>query len=131
MTISKETKLTNSPAMGPLGAEQIAEMKRVDSSSNLTMLQLERLITANWIGHILDKDNEKWSEWSYSMTLELSMAQLWEYVYNAPDTSHSIFEPCAHHAWINNNCALSPFKQKLCTKEWDPVKLWKYLKDRH
>lgn len=73
------------------------------------------------------------------MDLELSMVQLWEYVFDMPAEPNSTYEPHARHTWTSNNClacsfikhALSLSEQKLCTNQWDPVALWAYLKDRH
>ena len=135
------TESTSPPAtpMAPtLLSEQIAEMRRIDNSSNPSILPVGK-VTASWSGHILDKDDGKWLDWSYSMELELSLTQLWECVFNAPDLPHPTYEPRANRAWISNNrlaCAfikraLSPSEQKLCADEWDPVALWAYLKDRH
>ncbi|KAG5348430.1 hypothetical protein C0989_010492, partial [Termitomyces sp. Mn162] len=118
--------------------DQIAEMQKVDASSNPTVLPVGK-VTATWTGHILKKDDGKWPDWSYNIDLELSMVQLWEYVFNPPSTPHITYEPHAHHAWTSNNrltCsfikwALSSSKQKLCADSWDPVALWAYLKEQH
>ncbi|KAG5335146.1 hypothetical protein C0989_002181 [Termitomyces sp. Mn162] len=112
-TSDTETKLMESP--GPpaltdamLTSKEITEMHKVDNLLNPLILPMGK-VTANWTGHILSKDDGKWTDWSYSMTLELSMVQLWEYVFNAPAAPHP----------------------KLCADEWNPVALWTYLKQRH
>ncbi|KAG6863976.1 hypothetical protein C0993_009724 [Termitomyces sp. T159_Od127] len=118
--------------------DKVAEMHRIDGSANPLILPVGK-VTTSWTGHILDRDDGKRLEWSYNMDLELSMVQLWEYVFNAPPAPHPTHEPRASRAWINNNrlaCsfikrALSPSEQKLCADQWDPVALWAYLKDRH
>ncbi|KAG6869427.1 hypothetical protein C0992_003209, partial [Termitomyces sp. T32_za158] len=73
------------------------------------------------------------------MKLELSMVQLWEYIFNPPPPPHPTYELRACRAWTSNKrlaCAflkqaISPSEQKLCAEQEDPVELWTYLKDRH
>lgn len=141
MTIAGDTKssatsdTTSNPTPTP---DEITEMRRVDNSANPMVLPVGK-VTAAWLGHILDKDDGKWVDWSYSMGLELSMVQLWDYVFNPPATPNPTYEPRAYQALMGNNrlaCsfvkrALSASEQKLCAEEWDPVKLWEYLKGRH
>ncbi|KAG6901037.1 hypothetical protein C0995_001708 [Termitomyces sp. Mi166 len=73
------------------------------------------------------------------MSLELFMVQLWKYIFNPPATLHQIYEPQAYRALEVNNrlaCffikrAISASEQKLCVDEWNPVRLWEYLKEQH
>ncbi|KAG6886627.1 hypothetical protein C0992_003084 [Termitomyces sp. T32_za158] len=119
-------------------AERIAEMRTVDNSVNPTVLSVGK-ITLIWNGHILDKDDGKYAEWAYSMKLELSMAQLWDYVFDPIPSPHPTYEPRAYRSWTSNRhltCsflkrALSPSEQKLCAEQEDPEALWSYLRDRH
>ncbi|KAG5725296.1 Copia protein [Termitomyces sp. T112] len=121
MTISgKEMKGIES-SVTAFTTDQIAEMWKVNHSSNPLILPVGK-VTTGWTGHILNKDDGKWADWSYSMNLELSMVQLWEYVFSVPVAPHPIYEPCH---------VISPSEQKLCAEEWDPVALWAYLKQRH
>lgn len=134
MTIPEDTK---SP-MTTLTPDDIAEMRRVDNSANPMVLPVGK-VTAAWTGHLLEKDDGKWADWSYNMGLELSMVQLWEYVFNPPATPHQTYEPRAYRALEGNNrlaCsfikrAISAAEQKLCAEEWNPVRLWEHLKGRH
>lgn len=134
---SKSSSLPD-PSTAMFTPEQIADMRKVDNSANPLVIPVGK-VTASWTGHILDRDDGKWSDWSYNMDLELSMVQLWEYVFDAPAAPNPTYEPRASRAWMSNNrlaCsfikrALSPSEQKLCTDQWDPVALWAYLKARH
>lgn len=113
-------------------------MRLLDDSSNPTVISVGK-ITSSWTGHILDKDDGKYEEWAYTMELELSMVQLWEYIFDPPPSPHPTYEPGAHRAWASNKRlaasflkrAISPSEQKLCVEREDPVDLWNYLKDRH
>ncbi|KAG6886498.1 hypothetical protein C0995_007361, partial [Termitomyces sp. Mi166 len=137
---SKGTEFPASPLSSgtALTSDQIAKLSKVDNSMNLLILPV-RKVSTTWTGHILDKDDGKWAEWSYKINLELSMVQLWEYVFNTLVAPHSTYEPCASWALVANNhlaCsfikqAISMLEQRLYTDEWDPVALWAYLKQRH
>lgn len=74
---------------------KIAEMCQIDNSSNLLILPVGKVMVG-WTGHILDRDDGKWADWSYNMNLELLMVQLWEYVFNAPNEPHAIYKPHTH-----------------------------------
>ncbi|KAG6882874.1 hypothetical protein C0995_013535 [Termitomyces sp. Mi166 len=141
MTIPRESKsfdAEHSSTEVALTPEVITEMRKVDSSTNPLILPVEK-VTSTWSSYILEKDNGQWGEWLYSMTLKLSMVQLWEYVFNQPPPPNAMYEPRANRAWMANNClacsfvkrALSPSEQKLCAEEWDPMRLWAYLVDQH
>ncbi|KAG6886395.1 hypothetical protein C0992_004272, partial [Termitomyces sp. T32_za158] len=118
--------------------ERIETMRAVDSSANPTVLPIGR-ITSPWMGHVLDKDNGKYAKWAYSMKLELSMVQLWDYVFDPIPQPHATYEPRAYQVWTSNRClacsllkrAISLSEQKLCAEEDNPETLWSYLKDRH
>lgn len=136
---TKSESSTNPPSLAHMFMpNQIAEMQKVNNSANPLVLPIRKVLVG-WAGHILDQDNGKWLEWSYSMDLELSMAQLWEYMFNASTAPHPMYEPHMHCAWGSNNClacsfikqALSSLEQKLCANQHDLVALWAYLKDRH
>lgn len=119
-------------------ATRIAEMRLVDNLSNPTVLLVGK-ITSSWTGHILDKDDEKYTEWAYTMKLKLPMVQLWDYVFDPPTSPHPMYESRAYRAWTSNKrltCsfikrAIFPSEQKLCEDMGDPVTLWTYLKERH
>ncbi|KAG5715017.1 hypothetical protein E4T56_gene10377 [Termitomyces sp. T112] len=119
-------------------ATWIAEMRAVDNSANPTVLPVGK-ITSSCTGHVLEKDDRKYAEWAYAMKLELSLAQLWDYVFDPMPSPDATYEPRAYCSWTSNRhlaCsflkrALSSSKQKLCTEEEDPGALWVYLKDRH
>lgn len=68
-------------------SEEIAEMQRIDNSATPIILPARKVSSA-WTGHILEKDEGRWDEWLYNMNLELSMAQLWEYVFHQPLPPH-------------------------------------------
>lgn len=127
---------TDSPA--PLTATRIAELRLIDNSANPSILPVGKIMSA-WSGHILDKDDGKYTDWAYTMKLKLPMVQLWDYVFDPPPPPNPSYEPRAHRAWTSNRrltCsyikrAISPAEQKLCTEEEDPVALWAYLKERH
>ncbi|KAG6868044.1 hypothetical protein C0995_004391, partial [Termitomyces sp. Mi166 len=89
---------TSLPPIPELLSDQIAEMRRIDNSANPLILPVGK-VSASWTGHILDRDDGKWLEWSYNMDLELSMVQLWEYVFDAPATPHPTYEPHARRTW--------------------------------
>ncbi|KAG6857851.1 hypothetical protein C0995_004787, partial [Termitomyces sp. Mi166 len=126
------------PPSVPLTATRIAEMKMVDNGANPTVLPV-RKITSSWTGHILDKDNGKYTDSAYAMKLELTMVQLWDYIFDPPPRPHDMYKPRARRAWASNRqlaCsflkrALSAPEQKLCAEEEDPIALWSYLKERH
>ncbi|KAG5349870.1 hypothetical protein C0989_001490 [Termitomyces sp. Mn162] len=80
---------------------QIAEMCTVDNGNNPVVLPVRR-ITSSWSGHILEKDDGKYSDWAYMMKLELSMVQLWDYIFDPPPAPHATYEPRAYHAWTSN-----------------------------
>ncbi|KAG6885463.1 hypothetical protein C0995_009265 [Termitomyces sp. Mi166 len=117
----------------PLTATRIAEMKMVDNGTNPTVLPVGK-ITSSWTGHILDKDDGKYTDWAYAMKLELTMVQLWDYVFNPPPHPHDMYEPHACHARLACSFlkhVLSAPEQKLCAEEEDPIALLSYLKERH
>ncbi|KNZ81023.1 hypothetical protein J132_03012 [Termitomyces sp. J132] len=117
---------------------RIAEMRAVENSANPTVLPVGK-ITSSWTGHVLEKDNGKYTEWAYAMKLKLSLAQLWDYVFDPMPSPDATYEPWAYCLWTSNHrlaCsflkrALSSSKQKLCAEEEDPGALRVYLKDRH
>ncbi|KAG6894921.1 hypothetical protein C0993_010469 [Termitomyces sp. T159_Od127] len=110
---SEESPKPSSPS---LTVNQIAKMKVVNNLTNPTVLPVGKIMSS-WSGHILDNDDSKYMDWAYAMKLELTMVQLWEYVFNPPPHPHPEHEPRACH--------------KLCADEEDPVTLWTYLKERH
>lgn len=75
----------------------INEMCKVSNSANPLIMPV-RKVTANWTSHILEKDVSKWEEWSYSMTSELLMAQLWEYIFNQAPSLQSMYKFWAYWA---------------------------------
>ncbi|KAG5732243.1 Copia protein [Termitomyces sp. T112] len=115
-------------------ATRIAEMQAVDNSANPTVLPVGK-ITSSWTGHVLEKDNGKYTEWAYTMKLELSLAQLWDYVFDPMLSPDATYKPRAYRLWTLNcrlACSflkhvLSSSKQKLCTEEEDPGALWEAL----
>ncbi|KAG6863029.1 hypothetical protein C0991_008653, partial [Blastosporella zonata] len=119
-------------------SEEISEMRRIDNSGNPMVTPVGK-ITSSWTSHVLEKDDGKYPEWAHSMKLELSMVQLWDYIFDPILSPHPTYQPCAFCAWTANKrltCsfvkrAISQSEQKLCMDLEDPIKLWEYLKSRH
>ncbi|KAG6836831.1 hypothetical protein C0991_003635, partial [Blastosporella zonata] len=73
------------------------------------------------------------------MKLELSMVQLWEYIFDPIIPPDQTYQPRAFRVWTANNrlaCsfvkrAISQSEQKLCMDIDNPIELWAYLKGRH
>ncbi|KAG6863393.1 hypothetical protein C0991_006216, partial [Blastosporella zonata] len=111
--------------------EVIADMQRIDNSGNPIVTPIGK-ITSSWLSHILEKDDGKYSEWAHSMKLELSMVQLWEYIFDPIIPPHQTYQPRAFRAWTANNrlaCsfvkrAISQSEQKLSMDIKNPIELW-------
>ena len=108
----------NPPSLAPMFMpDQIAKMQRVDNLANTLILPVGK-VSAGWTGHILDRDDGKWLEWSYSMDLELSMLQLWDNVFDAPAEPHPTYEPCTCHVWTNKGGLTSASSSLQRTSQW-------------
>ncbi|KAG6806928.1 hypothetical protein H0H93_002212, partial [Arthromyces matolae] len=135
--VSSEAEPKPSQTPTPLTADSIAEMLKVDNSPHPTILPIR--LTTTYSGPILNLHDVKWEDWAHTMEMELTLNQLWEFVFDPPPTPHEIYQPRAYDAWSDNNHlasafikrALSTTEQRLCADEWNPVKLWLYLRERH
>ncbi|KAG6863792.1 hypothetical protein C0991_003178 [Blastosporella zonata] len=82
-------------------SKEILNMQKIDNSGNPMVSPIGKIISS-WMGHVLEKDDGKYLEWAHSMKLEMSMVQLWDYIFDPIPSPHPTYQPCTFRAWSAN-----------------------------
>ncbi|KAG6839677.1 hypothetical protein C0991_000272 [Blastosporella zonata] len=94
--------MTPTPTDIKLTTDTILEMQCTANSGNPMVTSVGK-ITLSWLGHILEKDDRKYLKWAHTMKLELSMVQLWEYIFDPIIPPDQTYQPQAFCMWTANN----------------------------
>ncbi|KAG5725581.1 Copia protein [Termitomyces sp. T112] len=132
---TKKDNGASSPSPTLTDAEAV-KLRKADN----TMPAISQIkVSLRYSGDLLAKDDSKWTPWSKYMKLELTMMGLYEYIFDPPDVSNKLYEPCAHWNWqLNNRLArlyllmgLSQSERNLADDTIAARSLWDYLQNRH